>query len=258
MKSIISIIFSIVIGLTSVSCEAGPKERKLDGQGSGSAVEHNSSENSSESVPVKSDASLLYLLVFSSLGLNAVLIGACVVVYWKHKFYLRNEVVSIVTSSDRLSVFRGQNKQHDSMPSDLKISSVAEAVINRNMDTIVDRVRECIRLDYKEQQEAQVKFRIESDLYASSADKSDSTFYEVTECMDNDSLYSLRVTGIRAEFEVLDSVVSRVLANPDKLTCACDVRGQGSNEVITKSKGIAEKQPNGKWKVMTPAIVEIN
>jgi hypothetical protein len=111
---------------------------------------------------------------------------------------------------------------------------------------------------YQSQQfreEAPVKFS--SLLFASSINKDDLTFYAVSPQSNTDTIFELRLkTAGMAEFSVFQGASTKVIKRMDFLE-GCDVQKLGSQNVLTDTKGEAQKLSDGKWKVITPAKIKI-
>ncbi len=165
-----------------------------------------------------------------------------------------------------------KKRENQTMLSERSIEPIVEKIVERyftverNVNIIVDRALECIHLDKKEQSANEIQqdeilnpsISENLYLYASSADINNNSFYKVTPHSDDDSIYKLLVNGDNAQFFVYEGAFGKVIEVPDFLECACDVQRLGSQFVITKEFGVAEKDANGSWIIKSKAKVIIN
>ena len=136
--------------------------------------------------------------------------------------------------------------------------SLSEADIN----LIVDRVRECLRLDelddnpatpiHNKAQDTPVKI-----MYASAVDDN-MCFKSVTDRPTDTTVYSLNITeDNKASFVVYEGAKDRVLNCEDFLNYACNVASDGNSSIGIECKaGTAEKTNENMWTVVKKANVK--
>lgn len=153
-----------------------------------------------------------------------------------------------------------KKNQQPSGISEKEVKLLVDKLMDKNFDVIVDRVLVCIQLDKKEA-EAIPELPVapptsEVLLYASSADSDRNSFFKVTPQPDEDTIYQLTVTGDKSQFVIYNGAVGKVIKANDFLECACEVQKMGSQSVVTKEPGIAEKQGDGTWKITSKAKIK--
>lgn len=140
-----------------------------------------------------------------------------------------------------------------------KQSIVKYELSDADINMIVDRVLECMRLDEDDKskvidkpivtQVAEEQKNVKK-LYATATNENDNTFIRVTEQSDDDTVYILSLTDDdKANFVVYDNVLEDYLRN------ACNLIGTGNN-IESCEPGHAEKTSDGFWKVTKKANVK--
>ena len=140
-----------------------------------------------------------------------------------------------------------------------KQSIVKYELSDADINMIVDRVLECMRLDEDDKskvidkpivtQVAEEQKNVKK-LYATATNENDNTFIRVTEQSDDDTVYILSLTDDNnATFVVSDNVLEDYLRN------ACNLIGSGNN-IESCEPGHAEKTSGGFWKVTKKANVK--
>lgn len=140
-----------------------------------------------------------------------------------------------------------------------KQSIVKYELSDADINMIVDRVLECMRLDEDDKskvidkpivtQVAEEQKNVKK-LYATATNENDNTFIRVTEQSDDDTVYILSLTDDNnATFVVSDNVLEDYLRN------ACNLIGAGNN-IESCEPGHAEKTSGGFWKVTKKANVK--
>lgn len=140
-----------------------------------------------------------------------------------------------------------------------KQSIVKYELSDADINMIVDRVLECMRLDEDDKskvidkpivtQVAEEQKNVKK-LYATATNENDNTFIRVTEQSDDDTVYILSLTDDNnATFVVSDNVLEDYLRN------ACNLIGAGNN-IESCEPGVAQKTSDGTWKVVKKANVK--
>lgn len=136
-----------------------------------------------------------------------------------------------------------------------KQSIVKYELSDADINMIVDRVLECMRLDEDDKSKVIVTQVAEEQknvkkLYATATNENDNTFIRVTEQSDDDTVYILSLTDDNnATFVVSDNVLEDYLRN------ACNLIGAGNN-IESCEPGVAQKTSDGTWKVVKKANVK--
>lgn len=98
--------------------------------------------------------------------------------------------------------------------------------------------------------------------FAGSVDESTGVFYRTTPSLDVDKtvVEFVSLDNIRAVFRVHKNAKSRILQDQSFIEGSCEVQEVCSNPHIVETieNGIAEKQVDGKWKVITKAKVRLS
>lgn len=204
-------------------------------------------------------------LLFLSLGLNLLVLTLVVI---RHRSNLSERqvesIVKKVYDKRDQSIYRHNHNQFDTR----SIENVVYRIVDSRAHTIAnnlvnDKIRQIELASEREVRTQTEHTTIEnvasnSYLYATAANRDNNTFYDVTSQPEPGStIYALEVDGNRAKFGIFKAAYEKVLKENNFLECACEYQVVGSRtSVSTVKAGIAEKQPNGKWKIIKKAIIK--
>lgn len=206
------------------------------------------------------------LLVLIALIALAILL-IVIVLYFVLRFKgLRDEIVDVVTGSDRIKKwFKNNNEKPSIIPvqksNDGEIRSLQNE--NRDLKKRVTQLEDYIREWGKKSESIVLDQTPEPPKPAESQKKlfADSilneVFLRVRQQENDDTLYVLKLKSeTHATFTLYERAYNRVIANTSFLEgCEKQVLGNSSVEIIRE--GEAEKGADGKWKVVTPLKIEI-
>lgn len=133
---------------------------------------------------------------------------------------------------------------------------------------VTDVVLECLRLEENERSKQQPHNSVMKDnptpkptlpiYYATAVEEGYHTFYNVaTEPIKGETIFKLtEIQKGKCEFEVFELAYNMVLKESGYLEGACTIDKIGNSKVITKKKGIAELNTEGKWVVKEYAKIK--
>lgn len=247
MKKIL--IISLLIAFSSVTLSSCDRKSKIDGDVSGQqSADTTSSEN--QKTRAKGNA-IIWCALIVSLFANA---GFTMVCFVRMDERSKKRYAKLNKKYEELNNSIYWDKHQSSKQSIVKYE-LSDADINM----IVDRVLECMRLDEDDKskvidkpivtQVAEEQKNVKK-LYATATNENDNTFIRVTEQSDDDTVYILSLTDDNnATFVVSDNVLEDYLRN------ACNLIGAGNN-IESCEPGVAQKTSDGTWKVVKKANVK--
>ncbi len=196
-------------------------------------------------------------LLYISLFVNLFLVGIFLYLLRKHKLLtlgLKSEIKRL--ESDK------QNYE-----TDRKCKEAATGGINniKNSNAINDEIeiistdRSDVSPDYQKPQNKKIKTEIKH--YAGSVDEDTSEFISVKDKYDSSTYFELtEAEENEATFTFAQQSISILLYEAAYLYHACDIRMTGNtgsySKIETVEKGMAQKQENGKWKVIKKATIK--
>lgn len=109
-------------------------------------------------------------------------------------------------------------------------------------------------------QEPQTPIRVDDSnrvYYASALEEDNKTFYAVVDQpIEGETIFKFReLKKGKCEYIIYERAYSKVLADDNFLTGACNLSKLGNSRVIVEKNGIAELNSDNKWVVTTPAVV---
>lgn len=187
----------------------------------------------------------------------------------KFKDYIIDEIIdnSYKNKGRIFHLIENHNKNNSLQPnfSEINIELIAEKTIDRRIDTIVDKVLECIQLDNIERENKNIAPILNSskatnnfNLFASMANKDNNSFFSITSEPDEDTIYKLLLSGSAATFVVYEGAYTKALQAPGCLECACEVQHSGNQSVVTEKPGTAERTQDGTWRIISKAKIKFN
>lgn len=254
MKKIL--IISLLIAFSAVTLLSCDIKSKIDGDVSGiQSPETSLSKN--QKTGAKGNA-IIWCALIVSLFAN---VGFVIICFNRMDERSKNRYYRLKDKFDELNGKFDWERHQSSKPSVVK-----HELSDAEMNLIVDRVRECIRLDCDEKEStiAATEQKIDvpivkvvcqetkviKTMYASATKENDVSFMRVTEKADEDTVYILSLTDDNnANFVVYDNVLEDYLRN------ACNLIGAGNN-IESCEPGVAERTSDGTWKVVKKANVK--
>ncbi|MBO5854593.1 MAG: hypothetical protein J6Q61_07645 [Bacteroidales bacterium] len=255
MKKIL--IISLLIAFSAVTLLSCDKKSKIDGDVSGiQSPETSLSKN--QKTGAKGNA-IIWCALIVSLFAN---VGFVIICFNRMDERSKNRYYRLKDKFDELNGKFDWERHQSSKPSVVK-----HELSDAEMNLIVDRVRECIRLDSDEKEtsiivttkqtidkpivkDAPQEQKIIKKMYATATKENDISFMKVTEQPDENTVYILSLTDDdNANFEVFDNVLEDYLRN------ACNLIGTGNN-IESCEPGVAERTSDGTWKVVKKANVK--
>lgn len=167
-------------------------------------------------------------------------------------------LVEKVTQKRIEDVLRNASTSYQPARTDIDINKIVEAVILKQKEEKIEKEPAQI-----EKVEASIESsEPESDpvqlLYADSIYKGE--FHRVKESPDDDTVFELRLTNpndTQANFTIYKQAHNRILANLSFLE-GCEKQVLGKTKVSVEKEGVAQKDSNGRWNIVTSLEVNIS
>lgn len=253
-------VISIFILFTFLTLLCGTKSYAKDVPSSSTEQTDESSLEDSAEADISNDDSQInwssYLL-YLSLGLNALVL-ILVIIHLKSNIS-ENRVEDIAKKVyDRRSQTSIESNQLDARCIENMVDRLVDSKVSAIVSDKIKQIESSSECRNTTQTENASIGNVVSKpyLYATAANRDNNTFYDVIAMPKRGStIYALRVDGNRAEFGVFKDAYEKVIKDKNFLECACQIVGNGQS-VRTEEPGIAEKQSNGKWKIIKKAIIK--
>jgi len=207
-------------------------------------------------------------IIFVSIGLNILSLILVFYLLKKQRKFERN-VVEIVCNNEKIRshiMSCYSRNSVDSKPQDhAKLSEQDKREIQELLQL---DIKESVKEELSKTKNATTSPIISSTdsvenksfLYASSANKASNNFYTVLDKLNGDTIYKLIIDSSnrdKAFFEVYEEAFSKIIQAPDFLEGASELQVLGSQKIVTEKQGIAERQADGKWRILEKAQIKI-
>lgn len=200
----------------------------------------------------------LWTISILALVLSITGIVVAVILYLKKKKQFEEKVVNIVANSPTLMQWRDQAATNTVQPTYTPRSSFDDGDfrdLRKRVSDLEDQLRKEQSLSTTTVSSSQ-KSNAPRSLYAESIvnDK----LMRVKESPNEDSIFELKLQGdSRASVTIYKGAHNRVLQNPSFLD-GCDKQVIGNSSLSVRQEGRAEKDENGKWKLVSKVDVILN
>lgn len=211
-----------------------------------------------EGEPESQNNLFLWIISILALVLSITGIVVAVILYLKKKKQFEEKVVNIVANSPTLMQWRDQAATNTVQPTYTPRSSFDDGDfrdLRKRVSDLEDQLRKEQSLSTTTVSSSQ-KSNAPRSLYAESIvnDK----LMRVKESPNEDSIFELKLQGdSRASVTIYRGSHNRILQNPSFLD-GCDKQVLGHGSLTVRQEGRAEKDENGKWKLVSKVNVILN